>query len=374
MKKILVETIIFLSLALICGCSSFVSRNNSNTHDFDIVWQKTLDASLAIKKDAINSEFTNEFNYGESSSRLHNLTLLLANNNYSEAEKSELIIESLERGILYNILAFNFDKRAEIIDFYAQRELKRELYKILYSYFFYHRLLEELKQKNLLTSKLQDKLNQELQSLDLLFIALTNENGKTLEKILPKLPKNFYKMPKNPLLEAVNSNIGLATTYNQDYIKIADAVSEQLPPYATMFDKAIKFNELLFQAPKTLYQKYSNELFIQSDCSKIFGIIGIDCELELIQSNLKKLELDYAIKHNEYMLSEKNADSDAGEKFLELKKIELARFKAFLFLYFLVHENNPASVNNDQQIPSNIRFLLEKTILDIVKENLFAAQ
>ena len=74
------------------------------------------------------------------------------------------------------------------------------------------------------------------------------------------------------------------------------------------------------------------------------------------------------------MLSEKNADSDAGEKFLELKKIELARFKAFLFLYFLVHENNPASVNNDQQIPSNIRFLLEKTILDIVKENLFAAQ
>ncbi len=374
MKKILVETIIFLSLALICGCSSFVSRNNSNTHDFDIVWQKTLDASLAIKKDAINSEFTNEFNYGESSSRLNNLTLLLANNNYSEAEKSELIIESLERGILYNILAFNFDKRAEIIDFYAQRELKRELYKILYSYFFYHRLLEELKQKNLLTSKLQDKLKQELQSLDLLFIALTNENGKTLEKILPKLPKNFYKMPKNPLLEAVNSNIGLATTYNQDYIKIADAVSEQLPPYATMFDKAIKFNELLFQAPKTLYQKYSNELFIQSDCSKIFGIIGIDCELELIQSNLKKLELDYAIKHNEYMLSEKNADANAGEKFLELKKIELARFKAFLFLYFLVHENNPASVNNDQQIPSNIRFLLEKTILDIVKENLFAAQ
>ena len=110
------------------GCIS--SSEIQRSEDFyESALRKTFDASLMIKKDEILKEFNREYSLGEGSSRLNNLALVFANNNYSRSEKNELMIESLERGIIYNILAFNYERRDELVDFFARNELKRDLYK-----------------------------------------------------------------------------------------------------------------------------------------------------------------------------------------------------------------------------------------------------
>jgi hypothetical protein len=298
------------------------------------------------------------------------LGLVLANNDYSRSEKNELMIEGLERGVLYNILAFNLERRDELIDFFARKELKRDLYKSLYGMAFYKNLRQELSTKGILNPQLDKKLLKEIDYWHLNYLSLSNDYSNIENDLSIELPSNFYIVPENLLLVSVNNNPAFINAYNHDYIKIATAVIEQMPPYGELSETVLKFNELLFKVPKSLYQNYSHEVFIQSDCSLIFSIIGINYELSLILENVKKLELEYAIKNNEYILAEANSSIDRGEKFLELKKIEFDRFKAFLFLNYLLNQDKTIKKLNLQNIPENIKFLLEKTILDIIKENM----
>jgi hypothetical protein len=360
---------IFLSL-LLSACNNIVVSGSGSMVGFRELLNRAFDTSLAIKKNELLSEFNQEFKQGLSSSRLNNLILILANNKYSESDKTELIIDSLEQGVLYNILAFKFDNREKIIDFFARREISRKLHETLYSYFFLQDFLDELERENLRSPILEKDIHAELDRLKLVYIGLTNDDGEIKKSSLPDLPSKFYVIPDNILLTVLNSNIALNSPYNRDYINIAMAVSDQLPPYKSLFEMAIKYNEILFQTPKSLYQNYSNELFIQSDCSIILGIVGINYELELLWENLKKIEAEYAIKNNEYILAKKSATLDQYDKLLELKKLELARFKAFLFLHYLTNFNKGNKVFENQKIPDNIRFLLEKTTLDVIKENM----
>ncbi len=366
----IIKLIPIFFLLFLPSCQSFTERRNSQNNTlFDSALQLTYDSSLIIKKAEIFDDFNNEFNHGSSSSKLNKLDLVLSSENYSTIEKNELLLDSLNRGIIYNILAFKFDKREELIDFYAKRELKFQLHKSMYGYFFYKDLLDYCKRKNLLDEQSEKILQAQMDKCELAYVSLTNQ-GLGNVAISMDVPADFFNLENDVLLTILNNNKAFYSEYNSAYLEIARKVMEQLPPYNSDFESAIKFNELLFKAPKSLYKDYSDELFIQSDCSMIFGIIGISYQLDLVMDNLKKLETEYAIKSNEYILAEREHSADLTKKFLAMKQLELDRFNYFLRIYYLRGKDLKQNFNGiSHKIPSNIQFVLTNTILDIIGEN-----
>lgn len=363
MKKL---GILILLLVLLGGCVSPKEQtSDSEVVQFESIYQTALQYNLEIRKSDVLKNFYNEYQNARTFSKLFTLQNIIKSPSYTLDIKTNLLLQSLNNGILYNLLALNHEKQESIADFYSRNQIRYELEKLMYRYYFFSNLEAELVSKYGILESEKSYIKNELDLVELNYLALVGSLDG-LKNYKAAIASEFYQLPKNILLKALNSRPYFPSSYNRDFIKIADKIMLQMPPYGNQLENAVRFNEILFKVPSELYKNYHDDSTIQFDSITIFSVIAFNFELQLTLNNIKNIEQQYTLKKHEYSLLKNNQSNEKGKKFFEFKLLELARFEAFLFLQHFINGNGNINIIKQQEIPANIAFLLEKIALDII--------